>query len=89
MSEDEDQEQFESFSPDADEAEYVQELDMRNLPYGRINRICRSVRDQLDVGPHKWYRRGAVGGGRCLLSAFLGARSAGGAKTRLARCNTR
>ena len=73
VSEDKDQEYAEPFDFDrVEKGDYADELTMDNLPYGRIGLIPRGVADYLNVGPFKWYRRGNVGGGRCLTSAWLG-----------------
>ena len=52
--------------------DYLDDVDIRDLRYGVIGPITKTVARELDGGPARLWRLGTAGGGRCLLSAWLG-----------------
>ena len=60
-----------AFQPDDDETtHFVDDMDVCDLRFGRVGPITRKMAEQLHAGEHKFWRLGAYGGGRCLLSAW-------------------
>jgi hypothetical protein len=53
-------------------SEYPDHWAVRDLLYGALGPISKSVAQELDGGPAKFFRLGTTGAGRCLLSAWLG-----------------